>query len=200
MGRVVIVEPEPYFGLGLKTILEGSTVPFELVGIAGSSDEAVILLGSGEADLVILDADIGERVLDHVTSIRKARTSARIVVTATRLHSWVRERAARLGVKTFLSKRMWPDDFIRALQLAQAELETNSFEQLTGVDAEGTRLGNSDLMLLNYLAEGLDNDAVARRMHVSVSTLKRQMQRVMEKLEARNRTHAVARAVKRGLI
>ena len=57
-----------------------------------------------------------------------------------------------------------------------------------------------EVQVLELLAEGLPNTAIAVRLHISDQTVKFHVSSISGKLGARNRTDAVRRAVRRGLI
>jgi DNA-binding NarL/FixJ family response regulator len=57
-----------------------------------------------------------------------------------------------------------------------------------------------EVQVLELLAEGLPNKAIAERLHISDQTVKFHVSSISGKLGAKNRTDAVRRAVRRGLI
>ena len=57
-----------------------------------------------------------------------------------------------------------------------------------------------EIDVLEGLAEGLSNRAIAERLHISDQTVKFHVASVMAKLGAANRTDAVRRAVREGLV
>src|SRR3954454_11078269 len=57
-----------------------------------------------------------------------------------------------------------------------------------------------EVQVLELLAEGLPNKAIAVRLHISDQTVKFHVSSISGKLGARNRTDTVRRAVRRGLI
>jgi DNA-binding NarL/FixJ family response regulator len=57
-----------------------------------------------------------------------------------------------------------------------------------------------EIQVLELLAEGLPNKAIADRLHISDQTVKFHVSSIAGKLGAANRTDAVRRAVRRGLI
>ena len=69
-------------------------------------------------------------------------------------------------------------------------------------EPERLRLGIShrELEVLQLVAEGLSNQAIAERLFVSLNTVKTHSSRIFEKLEVRNRTQAVERARRLRLI
>lgn len=54
--------------------------------------------------------------------------------------------------------------------------------------------------ILKLLTEGYDNSEIAEKMNVSLHTIKAHMGAILKKLQAKNRTHAVYKAVKDGFI
>jgi DNA-binding NarL/FixJ family response regulator len=68
------------------------------------------------------------------------------------------------------------------------------------MDAEVHRLTARELEVLELLAEGLPNKAIARRLRISDQTVKFHVASITGKLGASNRTDAVRRAVRRGLL
>jgi PAS domain S-box-containing protein len=65
---------------------------------------------------------------------------------------------------------------------------------------DGTSLSERELEILTLLADGHDNLAIARDLFLSIDTVKSYIRRVLQKLGARSRTHAVALAFRRGLL
>lgn len=61
-------------------------------------------------------------------------------------------------------------------------------------------LSRRETEVLGFLARGLSNDDIARRMNVSLYTVKSHVRSLLSKLEANNRTHAVVRARALGLL
>jgi two-component system, NarL family, nitrate/nitrite response regulator NarL len=57
-----------------------------------------------------------------------------------------------------------------------------------------------EIEVLNLLAEGLPNKAIARRLGISDQTVKFHVSSICGKLPARNRTEAVRRAIRRGIV
>jgi DNA-binding CsgD family transcriptional regulator len=70
------------------------------------------------------------------------------------------------------------------------------FEQNMAAISE-LRISVREVEVLRHLAEGASNKLIARRLHISPNTVKTHISRLFEKLEATNRTEAIAKA--RGL-
>jgi len=64
----------------------------------------------------------------------------------------------------------------------------------------GLDLTRREADVLALIAEGLSNSEIGRRLFVSDETVKSHVKSLLEKLHARTRAHAVALAIRRGLI
>ncbi len=62
------------------------------------------------------------------------------------------------------------------------------------------QLTEREILTLSYLADGYENREIAETIFVSTHTVKAHVSSILKKLKARNRTHAVYIALKRGLI
>ena len=87
-----------------------------------------------------------------------------------------------------------------------AETITTAFSSLpmavseAGEDSFDEPLTPREVQVLELLAEGLPNKAIAARLHISDQTVKFHVSSISGKLGAKNRTDAVRRAVRRGFI
>jgi DNA-binding NarL/FixJ family response regulator len=90
------------------------------------------------------------------------------------------------------------DAFIVARRIASYESRANPREADAGGVAEP--LTRREIDVLELLAEGLSNKAIAARLGISDQTVKFHVSAIAGKLGAANRTDAVRRAVRRGLI
>jgi PAS domain S-box-containing protein len=80
-------------------------------------------------------------------------------------------------------------------------IDTSRTPQARGGSARGqSEITEREREILLLVGEGYENGAIARRLHLSVNTVKTYVQRVLAKLGARSRAHAVALAIRNGLI
>lgn len=76
----------------------------------------------------------------------------------------------------------------------------NAEDDIDGIDEPVETLTPRELEVLDLLAEGLQNRAIAGRLGISDQTVKFHVASIMGKLGAANRTDAVRRGLRRGLI
>lgn len=71
----------------------------------------------------------------------------------------------------------------------------------TGVrDSNGSKLTRREIEVLQLLSEGYSNKEVSDKLFISIQTVKTHVTHIFEKLEARDRTHAVAKAMRHGYL
>lgn len=73
-------------------------------------------------------------------------------------------------------------------------------DEAAGRDEGRVGLTPRDLVVLRFLSEGWTTAAIARELAYAESTIKKQVHLIVHRLGARNRTHAVALAVRAALI
>jgi two-component system, NarL family, response regulator LiaR len=82
----------------------------------------------------------------------------------------------------------------------QATIQDDYSELLRAEEIARTGLSKRELDVLEQMAQGLSNQEIAEKLHVSLNTIKTHTARILEKLEASRRTQAVDIARKRGII
>jgi len=87
-------------------------------------------------------------------------------------------------------------------RIIEREVYVTAGDEFMINEPERIRLGIShrELEVLQLVAEGLSNQEIGDRLFVSLNTVKTHSSRIFEKLEVRNRTQAVERARRLGLI
>lgn len=158
-----------------------------------------------------MDADTGRTI----RSLR-LRGARRVLVVAARLDDAGLLAAVEAGASGLLRRsQATPHNLVAAIRTAAAgegtlppDLLGRLLEQVErlqhqvlhprGLTLAG--LTDREIEVLRLLAEGLDTIEVSRRLHYSERTVKNVIHNVTGRLDLRNRTHAVAYAIRQGLI
>ena len=204
--RVLIVDDHPMVRAGLRSMLSGDEV--EVVGEAGSGAEAVERAVALDPELVLLDLELPD--LDGVETLTRLKARApRAAVLMVSMHddpSMVR-RAVEAGAAGYVLKGIGRRELlaaVRAVRNGGSVLDSSLLRALANpapaesipVDA----LTRVELDTLALLAAGLTNREIAERMRWSVGTVKKYVQRILEKLNVSDRTQAAVVAVRQGLV
>lgn len=203
--RVLIVDDHPVVRSGMRTLLAASPC-IEVVGEAGTGDEALALTESASPDVVLSDLRLGVG-LDGVGVTRAVRAShpeVAVLIITTFDHDVDIVRAVEAGAAGYLLKDAMPDEIVTAIRAA-AVGETVLSPQLTQRVVESMRVGRRPLSdrerdVLLLVAEGLSNDEIAKALFISRATVKTHLGHLFAKLDADSRTGAVATARKLGLL
>jgi DNA-binding NarL/FixJ family response regulator len=174
----------------MHTALDRAGVPLAREPSPGT----VLLSAASTVDEALADCPAGDR--------------AGVVVVADRLPAEGVRRAVRAGVAVLVqSARATPARLAAAVRSAHdgdGRLPHEALVRLLGTDrrkpAAPPRLTARQLVMLRLMAEGLDNIGIARTLSCSAHTVKNVIYDLMSRLQARNRAHAVAAAVRAGLI
>jgi len=202
--RILIVDDHPMVREGLRTYLEVAS-DVEVIGDAGSAEEALGLLPTGRPDVVLLDLVLpGLEGAAAVRAIHAASPSSRILVLTSFGEPERAGQALLAGATGYLLKTISPEDLLDAVRKAAAgrvvlDVSTSDAAKVRRVST-GEALTERELEILRLLGRGLTNRDIAEMLHITVKTVKTHTGRIYEKLGARDRTQAVIVGAKLGII
>lgn len=206
--RVVIVDDHAVFREGLRALL-ARVDEVEVVGEASTTDAAIAVVRELRPDVVLMDLHLpGGGGIDATSTITaEATAGAVLVLTMNADDSHVR-RALTAGARGYLLKDAQPEAVVRAIVSVHAgQLVFDAGIAGPILDAASrTRtarpfpaLTPREYEVLERLARGLRNDAIASRLGISTKTVQNVVSAVFLKLGARDRAHAVSIARDAGL-
>jgi DNA-binding NarL/FixJ family response regulator len=206
--RVLIVSANPLARGGLAVLVEG-TSGMKIVGTTGVA-EAASLAGQLLPDAVLLDAGDGEpEELDAIARLATAQPGLPIVALASD-HGAV-SQALSFGASALLPAAVDAETLAAALRASARGLVTIARPDLATLlpqeeridparQAPAEALTPREVEVLQWMARGLTNRQIARRLQISEHTVKFHAGAVLGKLNARSRAEAVARAIGLGWI
>ena len=168
-----------------------------------TADEAGSRSGQGRPDVVVIDPrGAGGDVGQLVTSLSQRLGGAAIVVFTSDGGARLLADSLKAGVKGYVRKDSPPEDLVRAIRPpAAGEFYVDPALSSTIVLEEGDRtLTARQREILQMLADGMQTEAVARKLGLSTETVRTHTKRILAKLRADTRTQAVAIAIRNGLI
>ena len=179
---------------------------FDVVGEASDGQEAVRLAGELRPDVVLMDVTMP--VLDGVEATRQLRAGhARTQVVMLTMHADadVMRRARQAGAVGYLTKDCTIDEVVDAVRLAASGDGAVSPGLAAALLRESepvaeTTVSAREIEVLQLIAEGAAPPEVAERLFISVKTVKNHLSSIYEKLEARDRTQAVLKGLRMGII
>jgi len=206
--QVLIIDDHQMFVESLARVLADDD-RIEVVGVASTAAEGLKLAEAHQPRVAIVDYMLPDQDGVELTSaLKETNPELMTVMLTASTEDRVLLGAIDAGCSGFLTKDRAVKEVVEAV-LAAAEGEALvSPAQLArllprlsrATQSVGADLTRRELQLLNHLARGQSNKAIAEELHLSVNTIRNYMQSVLFKLGAHSKLEAVSTAVREGLI
>jgi DNA-binding NarL/FixJ family response regulator len=174
-----------------------------MVAEAATGVEAIKQFKQYHPDITLMDLQMPEvSGIEAIIEIRSEFPEARIIVLTTYTGDIQVARALKAGVRGYLLKaRVNRDlvDVIRAVHSGQKRIPPEIAAELAEHAGEED-LSARELEVLGLVARGNANKEIAVRLAIAEETVKSHIRRILDKLGANDRTHAVTIALERGII
>ena len=205
--RVLLVDDHAVVRSGLSAFLLAFD-DLELVGEAGSGEEAVQSCDRLRPDVVLMDLVMpGMDGAQATHAIREKCPAIQVIALTSFKEKELVEGAMEAGAIGYLLKNVSADELAKAIREAHAGRPTLAPEaaqaliQATRRPPEiGFDLTDRELEVLALLVEGLNNPEIADRLVVSRSTVKFHVSSILSKLGVSSRTEAVSVALQQHLV
>ena len=204
--RVFVVDDHLVVREGLSRMLS-SCGEVEIVGSAASGEEALRLVPRVSPDVVLLDLSLPRmQGLEVLAELRKFERPPHVVVLTVHDDQDLVLGAARLGADGYVLKQTSRDELTKAIRVVAAggQYFCPAVVALLGstvrAQAGTARLAERELQVLRLVAAGAENREIAGLLHVSTETVKTHLAHVYRKLNVTGRAHAVAVAIRQGLL
>ncbi len=211
MIRVIIAEDHNLVRQGIRALLEQSGT-VQVIAEAATGDEAVKLTEKHKPDVVVMDlsmprldgAQAAERILEM-------KLPTQIIILSMHADTTMVQQLLRRGVKGYLLKDAVSAELMLAIQSVS---EGKMFLSPTISDSVMTLLLSPEAVaesavdlltprereVLQLVAEGNTNNAIAETLHISVKTVEKHRANVMNKLGVNDLASLVREAIKQGLV
>ena len=200
--RVLSVDDHPLLSEGIATMIN-SQPDMVLVSQASSGAEAIRQFRECRPDVTLMDLRLPDLSgIDAMIAIRTEFAEARIVMLTTFEGDVEVQRALQAGARGYLLKNMPPNeilDVIRRVHAGKKHVPPEVAAQLAEHMSDDA-LTAREIEVLRKVAGGNRNRDIAELLFISEETVKVHIKHIMDKLGARDRTQAIAIAVRRGII
>jgi DNA-binding NarL/FixJ family response regulator len=207
--QVVIADDHTLFREGLAGIISGSE-DFEVVGQAGTMQEAVQLARDLLPDIILVDIDMPGGGLEAARIVAEECPVTHIVILTSSEEDDHLISALKIGARAYVLKGVAARELLRILravsagesyvppmlaaslllEMREAQLQqkqaTSPLDELTPRERE----------ILEGLAAGLSNKEIGEKLFLSEKTVKHYMTNILQKLQVRNRVEAALLAQK----
>lgn len=209
--RVLIADDHPMARMAIRSLLDPDP-SFEVIGEAQNGEEAFLLCGQIQPDLVLMDINMPKwSGLEATREVKKAYPHIKVVILSVSDDVADLITAIQFGAQGYLLKNLEPDDWI------------NYLHALLGEDSELTREMANRLMyrfrqeettdemvpdvltprereIVMYVGAGKTNREISEALIIAENTVKNHLKNILEKLQLANRVQLAAYAVRHHLI
>ncbi len=214
--RVLIVDDMTLVRQGIQSLLSDRD-SVEIVGEAADVQSAAELTAQLKPDVVLLDHDIpGLDTPEAVSLLKHHRAQVEVIVLSERPDEEQAFRVLEAGASGYVLKDISADNLIRAISgvcngrtvmhpyitrqlieryrlLVRERPDHNNGNHMTG-------LTSRELEIIVEMAKGATDREIAHKASLAESTVKSHIRSILRKIGARNRTHAVAYVLRKGLM
>lgn len=200
--RIALADDQALVRRGLCALLEGLG-GLEVVIEAEDGDLLLAALQRTPVDVIVADVRMPKRTGIEVVRLLRGRGDFTPVVLLTTFDDpALLQGAVQAGAQGFLLKDAAPEELRDAIErvvagetlIAPATLQRVR-EHSSVADLAVVRLTDREIAVLRLVAGGYSNKEIGRTLGISDGTVKNHLTEILAKLEARDRTHAVLKAI-----
>ena len=205
--RILLVDDHQVVREGLRRMLE-LEADLKVVGEAADAKEALTQVELLSPELILMDIKMpGVDGIELTRQLKQKFPSCNVIMLT--LYDEYLTQAIEAGATGFLLKDIKREELIRAIRAVHEgrsplnlSLSRDRLAELaTPADSQQqSRLSARELTILRLIADGVATKEIASQLFLSLSSVKRGVRLIFEKLGVRNRSEAVSEAYKRKLI
>lgn len=204
--RVLIVDDHEVVRAGLATLLSGED-DLEIVGQAGTVDEAIRRAGYASPDVIVMDVRLPDGSgIEACREIRARWPDIKVLMLTSFADEEALFASIVAGASGYVLKRVDADHLIDSIRrvgagesLLDATMTEHVFRRIRGdepTDPLIGRLSDQERKILDLIADGLTNKEIAEEMYLAEKTVKNYVSNLLNKLGMTRRTEAAAYAAR----
>ncbi len=216
--KIFIADDHLLFADALKTMLEGMDADFHVSKSESINDLLDVMNKSdGDPDIILLDLKMpGMNGLDGLILVREKYPKIPVVIMSGLATRHDVKRAIESGAAGFLPKTLTGKALVSAIHLilagecfvpydlvTQENLRFNEEEIASDIEKKSGReihITKREKEILGFLTMGLTNKEIARKLDISVVTVKLHVKNICQKFRVTNRTQAAIKGRELGIV
>lgn len=196
--RIVLAEDQAMVRDAFAALLELEP-DIDVVATASDGDQALAAVAAHRPDVLLTDIEMpGGSGLDVAAELRRRGDATKILIVTTFGRSGYLRRALDAGVAGYVLKDAPLDQLVSALRRVAGGERVVDPQLSVAAWGQCDPLTERERDVLRAAADGAPNADIASSLHLAEGTVRNYMSTAMTKLDARNRTEAIATARERG--
>jgi two-component system, NarL family, response regulator DevR len=209
--RLLVVDDHEVVRMGLRTLLE-DMADVEVVGEAGSAEEAIAACERQQPNVVIMDIRMGGRTsgIDACQAITRRWPDIQVIMLTSYADDELIAQAIQAGAVGYVLKQVGTGELSRALdavRVGAASLDPAVTRRVLAMMRQKgeqvadpfAALTEREVDVLRLLSEGKNNAQIAEHLVLSDKTVRNHISSILSKLHLDNRVEAATFAVQRGI-
>lgn len=211
--RVLLVDDHTLLRQGLRNMLELNK-NIVVVGEASEGDEAVRKTKELIPEVVLMDITLpGMNGIQATQMIKQDHPEVNVIILTMHVDEGHAFEAIKAGASGYLVKSATHDELVNAIQvvhkgeaLIHPAITKRVMEEFIHLaqgkieEAKKFGLTEREMEVLEHLCQGASNKEIAEKLFISIKTVKSHLRSIFKKLHVSDRTQAVARALREGMI
>lgn len=209
--RILIVDDHPIVRQGITSLLSNYE-EFSVVGQADNGRDALRFVQEEAPDVVLLDIRMpGESGLDILKQIQKRQPQTKVLMLTSFDDDEYVMGALREGAQGFVLKSVSDEMLVHAIRgvsrgerVLSPQVTERVVQALLSEESEFepgvVTFDDDERRILHMLTEGASNVDIGEALYISISSVKRKLRTIFDKLDVESRAEAAAEAVRRGVV
>lgn len=203
--RIMLVEDHQVVREGLRRMLEMEG-DMTIVAEASNGQEALAWVRTLAPDVILMDIQMpGMSGIEATRLIKEINPECKVIVLT--LYDEYLPHALASGADGYVLKDVRREELVKAIHDVRegrtplhVSIDEKQLREFVGGASDAHRLSEREIQALRLVSTGAPSREIAQEMAISETTVKRTLRQSFEKLGARNRSEAVAEAIRRNLI
>jgi two-component system vancomycin resistance associated response regulator VraR len=196
--KIVLYDAYKLALLGMEDMIK-TIHDFEVLGAFSERDDLIECLEKNKVDVVVVDLMLkSSQGLELLECIKKNQEDAKIIVLLEAQDELMIKRAIEIGANAILRKDTSYSELVNSI--ISVSKGNDIFPDAVMERVNASILSEMEQKVLEYIAEELTNDEIAKRLYISRRTVETYVSNICEKLGTINRVGAVCKAMKLGIL
>ncbi|WP_152591338.1 response regulator [Nostoc sphaeroides] len=215
---VLLVDDDQRFRQGLFNLLtfynQSNSLAIEVVGEADCVEQALKLTNQKCPSLILLDMElVGNNGITALVRLKEIDYIGKVLVLSAHQEDYFIFQAMQKGAAGYLFKTCVATQLYEAINtVIRSEIylpaeATSGFFRCFQANSDSTQQKLHELHLtqreqevLHFLTQGDSNEEIAKKLYITLATVKAHLTSIFEKLKVTTRTQAIITAIKLGLV